>query len=622
MTPSSPLFLLNILLIGGAFFLFFKPKLLTYFRGGRLYLTWLAIGVITLMDELTSVFYAPAEAYRFLGLYALFFLPFMSLFIHTMTTRMVEIAEILDAHNLKGGGVYNFSYLVLGPVISFVAVSSIMVDYVLTACISAVSAVQNLFVHIPVGTEKILFIELGIVWAVAGLNIIGIRANARATFGIFLVTAIVLLNLLVLGFLNADASNLAVVTQGFRETVTHFTTESFFNNAMFFVASASGCILAYSGVESVMQTASLVQNWKTVSRAYIFLGVTVGIFTPLVSLLVLSNGGIDFAAHETDLITHFASVIGGPLFSIAVAITATVTLCMAVNTAFVASSELMERVALRYGFSAIIKTNRNASLYRIHILNALFYSLVIWFTQGEQATLAGMYAVGLVSTFVINLASLLIYRYIKGTKEVRLYHVSRSGTFLFFIVMLGCFIYLCYHKPAGFFLWFGTTVVFLGVGILGTRKRSPELVEIERGETPMDLLLYLGESSQKNIHVYFKRPFDTEQEKAYDTTAFVTFYSPRQKIPPRVGASHFRIPFKRASIYQNTVAILDLLVYEAPHLNITIHLGWPTSSWFDRLSIGVMVYQMMRLPKHFPSFNFRIEKFKSADLPPAKKKED
>lgn len=360
-----------------------------------------------------------------------------------------------------------------------------------------------------------------------------------------------------------------------------------------------------------MQTASLVRNWKTVSRAYIFLGLTVGIVTPVVSLLVLSNGRIDFAAHETDLITHYASMIGGGWFSAVVAMTAGVTLLMAVNTAFVATSELIERVAHRYGFFGIIRTNRHASLYRVHLMNAVFYSAVIFFTQGKQATLAGMYAVGLVATFVINLASLLLYRYIKGTKEVRLYNVSRVGTFLFFVVMLSCFVYLSWHKPAGFFLWLGVTVVSLAVGILGTRKRAPELVEIERGETPMDVLLFLGESKQKNVHLYFKRPFDTPQEKAYDTTVFITFYSPRQKIPPRVGANHFRIPFKRASIYQNTVAVLDLLVYEAPHLNITVHFGWPTSSWYDRLSIGVMMFQLMRLPRLFPGLNFRIERFKS-----------
>jgi len=39
-----------------------RPGLLGFARGGKWYLTWLAVGVITLMDELTSVFYAPVEA--------------------------------------------------------------------------------------------------------------------------------------------------------------------------------------------------------------------------------------------------------------------------------------------------------------------------------------------------------------------------------------------------------------------------------------------------------------------------------------------------------------------------------------------------------------------------------
>ena len=55
--------------------------------------------------------------------------------VHYMTTRLVEIAEILEHHGLIGGGVYSISYLVLGPLVSFVAVASIMVDYILTACV-------------------------------------------------------------------------------------------------------------------------------------------------------------------------------------------------------------------------------------------------------------------------------------------------------------------------------------------------------------------------------------------------------------------------------------------------------------------------------------------------------
>jgi hypothetical protein len=80
------------------------------------------------MDEFTSIFYVPAEAYRFIGLSAIVFIAITSLLIRFLTTRLTEIAEILEHHGLIGGGVYSFSYLVLGPMISFVAISSIMVD--------------------------------------------------------------------------------------------------------------------------------------------------------------------------------------------------------------------------------------------------------------------------------------------------------------------------------------------------------------------------------------------------------------------------------------------------------------------------------------------------------------
>ncbi|MEK9135762.1 MAG: hypothetical protein AAB393_01460, partial [Bacteroidota bacterium] len=56
---------LNVVIIGVFVWLFRKKNLLSYFSGGRWWLTWLSIAVITLMDELTSIFYAPSEAYRF-----------------------------------------------------------------------------------------------------------------------------------------------------------------------------------------------------------------------------------------------------------------------------------------------------------------------------------------------------------------------------------------------------------------------------------------------------------------------------------------------------------------------------------------------------------------------------
>ncbi len=167
------------------------------------------------------------------------------------------------------------------------------------------------------------------------------------------------------------------------------------------VSSSSGyrsCILAYSGIESVVQTAGLVRTWKDIAKAYWFLALTIGIFTPLITVLVLSSG-IDPSLHETDLLTQFAAKINGIPFGMTVAVTASVALIMAVNTAFVASSELIERVAHRYNFSWIIKTNARQSLYRVHILNAMFYSFIIVLTGGSQRILAEMYALGLVASF-------------------------------------------------------------------------------------------------------------------------------------------------------------------------------------------------------------------------------
>ena len=39
---------------------------------------------------------------------------------------------------------------------------------------------------------------------------------------------------------------------------------------------------------------------------------------------------------------------------------------------------------------------------------------------------------------------------------------------------------------------------------------------------------------------------------------------------------------------------------------ITVHFGWPMSSWWDRMAIGVMVFNLMKLPNLFPYFNFDI----------------
>lgn len=605
---AAILIALNLFLIGLFISVLRKRELLTYYRSGRLWLTWVAIGIITLMDEFTSIFYAPAEAHRFIGASAIVFIAVTSVLIRFMSTRFVEIAEILEHHGLIGGGVYSFSYLVLGPVMSFVAVSSIMVDYILTACISAVSAVLNassFFPAISGSPHMVIAFVLGIIWLIAGLNILGIRENARFTFAIFVFAAFAILNLVVSGLVELNQASIGRISESSQQALATLSGGSWIQNYDNFIKNIAFCILAYSGIESVIQTAGFVQNWRAIRSAYLFLALTVGIVTPLVATLALS-APINFKEHEGDLITHYASLLNGVGFGVIIALLASFTLIMAINTAFVASSELIERVAHRYGFHWIIATNRKNSLYRIHIMNAALFSIIVFITSGSQAVLADMYAIGLVASFCINMGSLLIYRYSMGTKEVIPYSTSRLGTLFLFVVLTSCFGFLAWDKPHGTALWGILTSVVLVSGIIVAKKRWPEKAEIEQAETEMDLILYLAESSSRDLHLFFSRPREKSAVVHRANEAFVSFFSPRQGIPSKAGSNHFRFPFGKSGIYHRMVAFLKVVEYELSDRAITVHFGWPMSSWWDRLSIGVMVFNLMKLPKLFPKFNFDI----------------
>ncbi len=489
---------------------------------------------------------------------------------------------------------------------SFVAVSSIMVDYILTACISAVSAVSNATSFFPIPQSTALILVLAIIWAVAGLNISGIRENARFTFMIFIGAAFVILNLIVSGILNLDQGSFGQMHLATSQAFKHVNTGSMLGDYGHVISSIAFCILAYSGVESVLQTAGFVRSWKEIRKAYWFLALTVGVVTPLVTILVLSTR-IDFKAHEGDLITHYATLLNGIPFGLVVGALASFTLTLAVNTAFVASSELMERVADRYGFHWLIATNRRQSLYRIHLSSAVFFSFIVLLTMGSQAQLANMYALGLLASFCINMGSLIIYRYFQGKGDGITYSTSRFGTLILWVILVSCFIFLAFDKPQATMLWATVTGAMLLLGFWVAKKRSPETKEIEQGENEMGMLLYLAESEERDIHLFFRRSEETDETKAKGNEAYISFYSPRVGgLPPKTVPNQFRFPLSKISLFHRIMSLLRVVEYEMGDRSVTVHFGWPMSSWWERLSIGVMVFNLMKLPRLFPQFEFEI----------------
>src|SRR5207247_3145294 len=218
--------------------------------------------------------------------------------------------------------------------------------------------------------------------------------------------------------------------------------------------------------------------------------------------------------------THWATVVGNVPFGALVGVLGSILLIMAVNTAYVASSELLERVAHRYNFNWLVATNRRASLYRIHILNGLMYSGIIVLTKASQAILADMYAIGLLASFCINIGCLLIYRYFQGTKEIRDYHTSRTGTLALEAILVACFVYLALHKPYGVALWGSVVAVLLCLGIPLSRRYGPEAKEVRRRDYPVEMLLGVGEAAGP-LGVYFSRLGAVDMVSGSRTSALV-----------------------------------------------------------------------------------------------------
>jgi amino acid transporter len=627
------LIVLNLSLLGLFLFLLTRRRLLTYHHQRRLWLTYLAVAVICWMDIFGSVFYAASEAHRFIGTSALVFITLTSLLIGFMSTRFTEIAEILEHHKIIGGGVYSFSYFVLGPTVSFIAVASIMVAYTITACISAVSAVGNAasFTAYSQSPDIKMFLALGILWLIAGLNIVGIRENARFTFGVFILGTIIFLNLMVSGLVDfGRLGSWARLHAAYLSAASDLQKGSWLTHYGTFVHHIAFCILAYAGIESVIQTAGLVRSWQDIRKAYWFLVLTGVLALPIIAMLALT-APVDIGRHTEDLITHYATILNGVEFGIMVAALAASTLVMTINTTFVASSELLERVAQRYDLKWLIAVNRRHSLYRIHLMNATFFSIIILLTSGQQDILAGMFAIGLVASFCINMGCLLIYRYRKGTVEIEC-HTSRFGTLVIWIILVSCFGVLAVLRVQGTALWASVTTLVLIIGLLVSGRHAPEIEEEFKGDITADMIAYLIESRERTVHLFFRRgrePKHGMDERAAGlaslepgisewNSVYITFYSPRAGAPPKARSNHFRFSLSKHTFFQEMVYILRLMETEFPDRHVVAHIGWPLSSWWDRLSVGMMYLKFLRLPWMFPSFGFIMRYTTRVSLPTAR----
>src|SRR6267143_4129021 len=144
-------------------------------HGGNLgaFLCW----AVVFADIGTSIYYVPGILYGQFGSRSAIFV-LMTLFVFILLC--VKYAEVTWRYP-EGGGVVNVASQALHPFAGLLVGLFILVDYYLTAALSALSGVLYLAVVMPSLLGVALYATVVALIGLAVLNLVGIRESARTT---------------------------------------------------------------------------------------------------------------------------------------------------------------------------------------------------------------------------------------------------------------------------------------------------------------------------------------------------------------------------------------------------------------------------------------------------------
>ncbi len=369
------------------------------YHGGSLgaFLCW----AVVFADIGTSIYYVPGILYGpFRSRSALFVL--MTLFVFILLC--VKYAEVTWRYP-EGGGVVNVSSQALHPFAGLVGGLLILVDYYLTAALSALSGALYLAVVMPSLIPWAVHATVGALIALGLLNLLGIKESARTT-ALFVCLA--------------GAGQLAVVVATAIYLGPAGVVHSFGAITMgrpltpiLLLTGYGAAFLAFSGLESIAQLAPAMREPRR-SVAYRAMGavvLTMAITSPLLTLwsTTLLNANSD----PNQFISLLGAHVAGRVLGDYVAVSGAMLLVFASNTAIIGAYHVFIALA-RMGFLPRVLEHRNRIRRTPHwaVLAAVALPVVIIIaSRGSVPLLGDLYAFGLLGTFVLTCVSLDLVRW-------------------------------------------------------------------------------------------------------------------------------------------------------------------------------------------------------------------
>jgi amino acid transporter len=369
-------------------------------RGGRLgaFLCW----AVVFADIGTSIYYVPGILYGHFGAQSAVFV-LMTLFVFILLC--VKYAEVTWRYP-EGGGVVNVSSQALHPFVGLLGGLFIMVDYYLTAALSALSGAFYLAIVAPGLTPLIIPLTVGALVALGMLNALGIKESARTTAVFVIVAAIGQLLVVVAVAIYLGPSGIAHSFSVLASSFSRLTP-------VVLVTGYAAAFLAFSGLESIAQLAPAMREpRRTVAyRAMLGVVVTMAITSPLLTLW--STTLLPANSDPNQFISLLGAQVSGRLLGDFVAISGSLLLVFASNTAIIGAYHVF--IALtRMGFLPRVMEVRNRWRRTPHwaILAAVALPIgIVIATQGNVGILGDLYAFGLLGTFVLTCVSLDVVRW-------------------------------------------------------------------------------------------------------------------------------------------------------------------------------------------------------------------
>lgn len=439
------------------------------FRGGQLgpFLCW----AVVFADIGTSVYYTPGILYgRFTTRSAIFVLMTLAVFV----LLCIKYAEVTWRYP-EGGGVVNVSSHALHPFAGLLGGLLILVDYFLTAGLSALSGVTYLAVVEPGFGSDVVALTVAALLGLGVLNAMGVRQSARTT-AVFAVAAaagqvaVVLATAVYLGW------------TGIADSVHAVASGPPLSPAML-ITGYGAAFLAFSGLESIAQLAPSMREprRRVANRAMGAVAVTIAVTSPLLTLW--STTLLSPQADPNQFISLLGAHVAGRLLGDYVAVSGAVLLVFAGNTAIIGSYHVFIALA-RMGFLPRGLETRNRWRQTPHWAIAAAVAIpvgVVVAANGSIDRLGDLYAFGLLGTFVLTCLSLDLIRW----RERRLWDGAALALFLVgvlttLLVVLAWTVNLI-AKPTATEFGGGLTLVGLVIGLATyrySRSRRPAVFPV------------------------------------------------------------------------------------------------------------------------------------------------